>query len=126
MIATLPLMESALTPFAKSVFIPLELPAGVSVSDAAIQKKIYRLRMAILIISNEEMEGINKIVKSPEESGLLTKGITETIKNEANEQKGRFLPMFLGTLASSILENVATRKSVITAGESRIRADQNF
>ena len=73
MIASLPLMKSVLTPFAKSVFIPLELSVGVSAADAAIQKKIYRLRITILIISNEDMEGINKIVKSLEESGLKGK-----------------------------------------------------
>ena len=85
MIASLPLMKSVLNPFGKSVFITLELSAGVSAADATIQKKIYRLRITVLIISNEEMEGINKIVKSLEESGLLTKGISETIKNEAKE-----------------------------------------
>ena len=47
-----------------------------------------------LIISNEEMEDIMKIVKSLEESGLLIKGITETIKIEAKEQKGGFLSMY--------------------------------
>ena len=49
------------------------------------------------------MEDIMKIVKSLEESGLLIKGISETIKNEVKEQKSRFLPMLLGTLAASIL-----------------------
>ena len=59
-----------------------------------------------LIISNEEIENIMKIVKSLEELELLIKGITETIKNEAKEQKGRFLPvLLLGTLAVSIFEN---------------------
>ena len=56
-----------------------------------------------MIISNEEMEGIMKIVKSLEQSGLLIKGIRETIKNEAKEQKGEFPSMLLGTLAASML-----------------------
>ena len=43
------------------------------------------------------MEDIMRIVKSLEESGLLVKGISETIKNEAKEQKGGFLPILLGT-----------------------------
>ena len=47
--------------------------------------------MITLIISNEEMNDIMKIVKSLQESGLLMKGISGTIKNEAKEQKGRFL-----------------------------------
>ena len=51
-----------------------------------------------------------KIVKSLEESKLLIKGISETTKNEAKEQKGGFLPMFLGTLAHNMLGNTLTRK----------------
>ena len=43
----------------------------------------------ILIISNEEMNGIKKIVKSLEEFGLLIKGVSEPIKNEAKEKKRR-------------------------------------
>ena len=50
-----------------------------------------------LIISNEEMDDIMKIVKSLEDSGLLIKGISETIKNDAKEQKRGFLSMLLGT-----------------------------
>ena len=59
-----------------------------------------------------------KIVKSLEESGLLIKGISETIKNEAKVQKGGFLPMILGTLAASILGNALTGKGVIRAGKN--------
>ena len=55
-----------------------------------------------------------KIVKSIEEAGLLIKGISETIKNEAKEQAG-FLPMLLGTLAASILANALAGKGVIRA-----------
>ena len=50
-----------------------------------------------LIISNEELDDIMKIVKSLEDSGLLIKGVSETIKNDAKEQKGGFLSMLLGT-----------------------------
>ena len=46
-----------------------------------------------LLISNEEMNDIMKIIKSLEESGLLIKGISKTIQNEAKEQKRRFLSM---------------------------------
>ena len=46
-----------------------------------------------------------KLVKSLKESGLLIKGIIETIKNKAKEQKRGFLPMLFGTLAASILGN---------------------
>ena len=67
-----------------------------------------------------------KIVKLPEEIGLLIKGISKTIKNEAKEQKGGFLPMLLGTLAASILRNALTGKAVIRESERGIRAGQNF
>ena len=81
--AGLPLMKSVLTPLAKYVLIPLGLSEGISAADAAIQKKIYGSGTAASIISNEEMKDIMKIVKSLEESGLLIKGVSETIKNEA-------------------------------------------
>ena len=67
-----------------------------------------------------------KIVKSLEGSGLLMKRISETIKNEAKEQKDGFLGMLLGTLAVSILGNALAGQRVIRAGEGTIRADQKF
>ena len=87
MTAGLPLMKSVLIPLAKSVVLSLGLSVGMLAADAAIQKKIYGSGKTALIISNEEMEDIMRIVKSIEESGLLIKGISETIKNEAKEQK---------------------------------------
>ena len=68
------------------------------------------------------MNDIMKIVKSLEESGLLINGMGETIKNEAKEQKGRFLSMLLGTLGASLLRNLLTGKGKIRAGEGTIRA----
>ena len=79
-----------------------------------------------LIISNEEMNDIMKIVKSLEESGLLIKGVSETIKNEAKEQKEGFVEMLLGTLGASLLGNLLTGKAKIRAGEGAIRAGQDF
>ena len=67
-----------------------------------------------------------KIVKSRERSGLLIKEINETIKNEEKEQKGRFLPMLLGTLAARILGSALSGRGVIGAGEETIRAGENF
>ena len=64
------------------------------------------------------MEDVMKIVKSLKESGLLIKGISETIKKEAKVQKGGFLPVILETLAASILGNALTGKGVIRAGEN--------
>ena len=48
------------------------------------------------------MEDIIKIVKSLEDSGLLLKGVDETVQNEAKEQKGGFLSMLLGTFGASL------------------------
>ena len=65
-------------------------------------KKILRPCNTTLIISNDEMKDIIRIVKSLEDSGLLLKGVSEAIQNEAKEQKGRFLSMLLGTLGANI------------------------
>ena len=59
------------------------------------------------------MKDIIEIVKSLEDSGLLLKGVTETIQNEAKEQKGGFLSMLLGTLSASLLGNILARKGAI-------------
>ena len=72
------------------------------------------------------MNYVMKIVKLFEESGLLIKGDSQTIKNETREQKGRFLGMLLGTLGASLLGNVLTGKGKIRAGEGTIRAGQDF
>ena len=72
------------------------------------------------------MEDITKIVKSREESELLIKGISETIKNEVKEQKGGFLPVLLVTLAASMLGRALIGRGVIIAGEDTIRADETF
>ena len=61
-----------------------------------------------------------------EESGLVVKGISETIKNKTKEQKGTFLPMLLGTLAANLLARVLKRKGLIRAGERVMRAVENF
>ena len=79
----------------------------------------------ILISSNEEMNDIMKIVKSLEESELLIKGVSETIKNEAKEQKGEFLSTLLGTLGANLLGNLLTGKGTIRAGEGTVRAGEN-
>ena len=73
---------------------------------------------------NEEMNDIKKIVKSLEESVLLIKGVSQTIKNE--EQKGGYTGMFLGTLGASLLGNLLTGKSTIRTGEVTIKTGQNF
>ena len=74
----LPLMKSIITLLAKSLLIPLGLTAAASAADAGMHKKILGLG---------EMDDLIKIVKSLEDSGLLLKGITESVQNEIKEQK---------------------------------------
>ena len=99
-------------PLAKRVLIPLGLTAAASATDAAIHNRMFGYGTTTLIISNEEMNDIMKIVKSLEQSGLLIKGVSETSQNEAKEQKGGFLSMLLGTLGASLLGNLLTAKEV--------------
>ena len=58
------------------------------------------------------MDDLNKIVKSLEGSGLLLKGITESVQNEIKEQKGGFLSMLLGTLGAGLFGNLLTGKGL--------------
>ena len=75
-----------------------------------------------LIISNDEMKDIIKIVKSVEDSGLLLKRVSEIVQNEAREQKGGFLSMLLRALSASLLGNILASKEINKAGEGVIRA----
>ena len=75
--------------------------------------------MTTLIISNDEIHDIIKIVKSLEDSGLLLKGVTETVQNEVKEQKGGFLSMLLGTLDASLSGNLLTGRGVNRAGKDK-------
>ena len=79
----LPLIGNVLKPSVKSVSIPLGLTTAAAATDAAIHNKIFGSGNTTLIISNKEMNDFMKIIKSLEESGLLIKGVSQTIKNEA-------------------------------------------
>ena len=70
----LPLMKNVLKPFAKSVLIPLRLAAAASATDAAIHDKMFGVSTTALVFSNKDLNVIMKIIKSPEEYSLLTKG----------------------------------------------------
>ena len=123
-------MGNVFKPLAKSVLMPVGLAAAAAAAALAIDVAIHKIMFAsggtTLIISNEEMNDIMKIVKSLEESGLLIKGVCETIKNEVKERKEVFLSILLGILGASLLENLLTGKCTIRAGEGNIRADQDF
>ena len=73
-----------------------------------IKKIIGSGNITTLIISNDEIEDIIKLVKSFEDSGLLLKGVTEIVQNEVKEQKRGFLSMLLGTLGANLLGNLLT------------------
>ena len=79
------------------MFFPLGLTAAASAADAGIHKNVLGPERT-LIISNEEMNNIIKIVQTLEDSNILLKGVTKTIENETKEQKAGFLSMLLGTL----------------------------
>ena len=111
---------------AKSVLIPLGLTATASATDAAIHAAMFGSGITALIISNEVMNDIMKIVKSLEEYGLLIKGVSKTIKNKAKKTTGRFLGMLLGTLGATLLRHLLTGKNKIRAGEGTVRAGQDF
>ena len=91
-----------------------------------LQKKMLGSGATTLIISNDEMDGILKIVKSLENSGVLLKGVSERIQHEAKEQRGGFLSMLLGNLGASLPGDILSKglsgKGVVRAGEGTIRA----
>ena len=90
----LPLIKNVIKTLAKSVLIPLGLTAAASAAEAGIHKKILgsghnHPSSTTLIISNNEIEDIIKMVKSLKNSGLLLKGVTETVQNEVKKTKRR-------------------------------------
>ena len=108
-------MENVIKPLAKGVLIPLGLI--VAAPAAKYIKKILGYGTnTTLILSNDD------ILKSLEDSGLLLKRVSETIQNEANEQKGGFLSMLLGKLGASLLGNMGIGKIINRSGEGFIRA----
>ena len=84
------LLTKVAVPLAKYILAPLGIKAAASASDAGIQKKIHSSGAATLIISNKERNDIMKIIQDLEDSNILLKGVTKTIKNETKEKKGGF------------------------------------
>ena len=103
-------------PLAKNILTPLEITAAASAIDAEIRRKIHGSGTTTLIISNEEINDIMKIIQALEDSNIWLKGVAKTIKNETKEQKGGFLSMFLGTLGASLLGNLLAGKGIVRAG----------
>ena len=116
-----PLMKVAL-PLAKNVLALLGLTAAMSAIDGSIQKKTHGSGVK-LIIEQEDMNDIIKIITALENSSILLKGVSKTIKNETKEQRGGFLCMLLGTLGASLLGNLlAGVKGIMRAGDGIVRA----
>ena len=99
------------------------------------KKKMFRSGITTSVISNKEINNIMKLVQSPEYAGLLIKGVSEAIKNEAKEHIAGFLGMLLDTLDTSLLGNMLAGRGAITtiadkrtirSGEGTIRAVQDF
>ena len=122
-----PLKKVALS-LAKNLLAPLGLIAAMSAIDGSIQKKIHGSGMTKgagvkLIIEQEDMNDIMKIIKALENSGILLKGLSKAIKNEPKEQKDGFLSMLLGTLGASLLGNLLTGGNrIVRAGDGIVRA----
>ena len=85
----LPFLNNVLTSLAKSVLVPLVLTAAASATNPTIQEKKFWSGTTALIIFDEEMNDTMKIIKSPEESSLLIKGVGKTIKNEAKKNNNK-------------------------------------
>ena len=83
------------------------------------KKKIHGSGNTTLIISNEEMNDIMNIIPALEDSDILLKRVTKSIKNEREEQRGGFLNILLGTLGASLLGSLLTGKVILRAGSGR-------
>ena len=110
-------------PLAKNVLAPLGLTAAMSAIDGSIQKKIHGLGIK-LIIEEEDMQDIIKIIKELENSDILLKGVSKTIENEIKEQRGGFLSMLLRTFGDSLLGHLLTGKGIMRAGDGIVRAGE--
>ena len=107
------LMKVAI-PLAKTFLSRLGITG--SCRDAGIQKIIHGFATTTLIISNEEMNGIMKIVQVLEDSNILLQGVTKTIKNETKGQNEGFLSMLLGALGASLLGYLLAGRAIVRAG----------
>ena len=109
-------------PLAKNVLAPLGLTAAMSAIHGSTQKKIHGSGLK-LIIEQEDMNDIMKIIEALENSGILLKGVSKIIQNETKEQRGGFLSMFLGTLGASLLGKLLTGgKGIVRASDGIVRA----
>ena len=103
----------------KNILASPGLSAAMSATDAAIQKKVHGYGTKTVKFSNKDLDDMTKIFKALENSDVLMKGITVTLKN--NIKKGHALPlipMLLGTLGASLL----TGRGLFRAGRGMYRS----
>ena len=70
------------------------------------------------------MNDIMKMVNALEDSNILLKGFSKTIKNKTKEQKGGFLSMLLGTFGVSLLGNLLLRKGIVRTGSGNKKGQE--
>ena len=98
-----------------------------------VYKRKFMVREVKLIIEQEDMKDIMKIIEALENSGILLKGVSKTIRNETKEQRGGFLSILLDTLGASLLGNLlsggkgsveskAKGEGIMRAGHGIVRA----
>ena len=110
-------------PLAKNVLVPLGITAVASAIDAGIQKiYVYGSGTTILIISNEEMNEIMKIVQALEYSNILLKRVTKTIKNETKRQKRGIFENVIRYFRRKFVRKHVSRKRIVRTG-SRNKMD---
>ena len=96
------------------VTVPLGITAATSPIDTGTQKNTWFWDN--YFNNFKQRNDIIKIVQALEDSNILLKGVTKTIKNDTKKQKGGFLSMLLGTLGAILLGNMLARKVIVTAG----------
>ena len=116
-------------PLAKNVLAPLGLTAAMSAINGSIQKKMRgdgatKGAGIKLIIEQEDMNDIMKIIEDLENSGILLKGVKKPVENKTKEQRGGFLSMLLGTLGDSLLGNLLSGQGIMRAGEGVVHAGE--
>ena len=134
-----PFMEVA-APLAKNVLAPLATMASASAIDGAIQRKmcgrgvimtsgvgVVRAGKGIaLVISNEGMDGIIRVIKLLENLGVSIDGVSQTAKHEIKKQEVRFLGMLSKTLGASMLRNMLTERGALRAGKGAMKAERGY
>ena len=110
----------------KSILVPLGLGAAMSATDAAIQKNVHGYGTKTVRFFNKDLDDMTKIVKALEDSDVLMKGVTKTLKNDIKKGGALLLiPLLLGTLGASLLTGRGMYR-VGNQGQGLFRAGQGI